>query len=196
MGRPDLSNVRRQQILDAFVWCVSRFGVVGATQQKIAEKAGVNRPILRHYLGNKDQLVESLVHHVIDCYDRQLQALKDSLPADSRVSVLVQHLFAPRRQSDIDLGLCYQALIVHCSDTPHRERLEDSMTQFISLIEQEIGREYPDASSDERRAATMIFLSLYLGAETLAPFSSHKQWLGWARLAADQQLSCLERKYK
>ena len=44
MGRPSIKAERREQILDAYETCVARFGVGGASLEKIAETAGLARP--------------------------------------------------------------------------------------------------------------------------------------------------------
>ena len=45
---------RRQEYLDAFEKCVARYGIEGATLAKIAEIAGLARPLVRHNVGNRD----------------------------------------------------------------------------------------------------------------------------------------------
>ena len=66
MGRPKLDDVRRPQILDAFAACVARYGIDGSTLDRVAEEAGVTRALVRHYLGNRDEVVVALAEHVTD----------------------------------------------------------------------------------------------------------------------------------
>ena len=54
MGRPDLTEVRTAEILDAFERCVARFGLEGSSLERDAEEAGMKRSILRHYIGNRN----------------------------------------------------------------------------------------------------------------------------------------------
>ena len=61
MGRPSLANVRREQILDALERCLARDGLVGTTLEAVAEEAGVRRPVIRHYFGNRDELVAAVM---------------------------------------------------------------------------------------------------------------------------------------
>ncbi|MEO1142890.1 MAG: TetR/AcrR family transcriptional regulator, partial [Pseudomonadota bacterium] len=60
MARPDIKESRREQIIDAFEFCVARYGVEGATLAKTAEQAGLARPLVRHNVGNRDDLVDAL----------------------------------------------------------------------------------------------------------------------------------------
>lgn len=55
--------MRRPQILDAFAACVARYGIDGSTLDRVAEEAGVTRALVRHYLGNRDEVVVALAEH-------------------------------------------------------------------------------------------------------------------------------------
>ena len=80
MGRPSLAEQRKEEILDAFGRCVAKFGLEGSSLEKIAEEAGMRRSILRHYLGNRDEMVIALAKKVIGEYRSSTKAfLKDLL---------------------------------------------------------------------------------------------------------------------
>ena len=42
MGRPNLTEVRTSEILDAFERCVARFGLEGSSLERVAEEAGID----------------------------------------------------------------------------------------------------------------------------------------------------------
>ena len=60
MGRPSLAEVRRPQLLDAYAACLVRYGVQGTTLDRVAKEAGVTRGLVRHYLGNRDEVLRAL----------------------------------------------------------------------------------------------------------------------------------------
>ena len=60
MGRPSLADVRRPQLLDAYAACLARYGVEGTTLDRVAKEAGVTRGLVRHYLGNRDEVLRAL----------------------------------------------------------------------------------------------------------------------------------------
>jgi TetR/AcrR family transcriptional regulator, transcriptional repressor of bet genes len=60
MGRRDLSDERKPQIIDAAKRAIARHGIEGATQERIAEEAGMSRPHIRHYLGNRDEVLDAV----------------------------------------------------------------------------------------------------------------------------------------
>ena len=55
MARPSVKEERREQILTAYEQCVARYGVEGATLDKVAEEAGLARPLIRHNIGNREE---------------------------------------------------------------------------------------------------------------------------------------------
>lgn len=57
MARPSLKSEKTEIILQAYERCVADYGVAGATLQKVAETAGMARPLLRHYVGNQADLL-------------------------------------------------------------------------------------------------------------------------------------------
>ena len=79
MPRPDLTEQRTAEILDAFERCIVRHGLDGSSLEKIGEEAGMKRPILRHYVGNREALVMALAERVIDAIDATRLAVIDTL---------------------------------------------------------------------------------------------------------------------
>ena len=59
MARPSLANTRREEILDALERCLARRGLEGTTLESVAAEAGVARPVIRHYFGNRDVLLKA-----------------------------------------------------------------------------------------------------------------------------------------
>ena len=80
MSRPEIKNVRREQILDAFETCVAKYGVEGATLAKTAEQAGLARPLVRHNVGNRDELVDALVERFLQKSRKYMEEFVQTLP--------------------------------------------------------------------------------------------------------------------
>ncbi len=93
MGRKSLANERREQILDAFEICIRQHGLEGSSLEKIAEEAGVKRAIIRHYIGNRDDLIEAAVLRIITGYREELVAAIENLPQDELILELLDYLF-------------------------------------------------------------------------------------------------------
>ncbi|MEF2978365.1 TetR/AcrR family transcriptional regulator [Subtercola sp. YIM 133946] len=52
-----MSTERRQQIIEATIRCIGLYGIAGATLDKIAEECGMSRGHVRHFIGNRDDLL-------------------------------------------------------------------------------------------------------------------------------------------
>lgn len=57
MGRRSLAVERRGQILAAAIECMATHGVSGSTLERIAETAGMARGHVRHFAGNREDLL-------------------------------------------------------------------------------------------------------------------------------------------
>ena len=80
MPRPSVKTERTAEILDAFERSVARFGVEGSTLERIAEEAGLRRSLLRHYVGNRDDLLDALVERFLERSSREMDVLFAALP--------------------------------------------------------------------------------------------------------------------
>ncbi|QAY68676.1 TetR/AcrR family transcriptional regulator [Xylanimonas protaetiae] len=68
MGRPSVAAERTAQILDAVGRCVARFGLEGLTLEHVAREAGLSRSHVRHYAGNKAELVARFRARLVERY--------------------------------------------------------------------------------------------------------------------------------
>jgi TetR/AcrR family transcriptional regulator, transcriptional repressor of bet genes len=57
VGRRSVAAERRQQIIAATVSCMAAHGVSGTTLERIADTAGMARGHVRHFVGNRDELL-------------------------------------------------------------------------------------------------------------------------------------------
>lgn len=127
MGRKSLEKIRTQQLLDAFIACIPENGVDGTSLEKIAQKAGVTRSIIRHYIGNREQLIAELINHIIKTslveFDRILKDPEKSLLERMNIA-----LFAPRSDWQAD-KILLNALV------NAKEQSPSIQTQIATLIE-------------------------------------------------------------
>ncbi len=193
MPRPSLKDQRSAEILDAYLTCVARFGLEGATQERIAEAAGVKRPLLRHYLGNRDEMVSALTDHVLDGFELAISDLRTTLSPDATTTDLVDLLFHEDSASDPRLMLAYQSLVTVVPVRPDlRRKLLDSMTGFFDVIEQVLRRTAPAAPEDRIRAATQGISAVFVNLDSLSPLDPPVTWRADLKLAATLLASSLE----
>jgi AcrR family transcriptional regulator len=57
MGRKSLKEDRVEQILNAFDECLAEYGLQGVTLELIANRAGMARRMILHYIGRKEDVI-------------------------------------------------------------------------------------------------------------------------------------------
>jgi AcrR family transcriptional regulator len=193
MPRPNLKDQRSEQILDAYLTCGARFGLEGATQERIAAEAGVKRPILRHYLGNKDQMVEALIAYVVDRFAAATISLRDALEPAGMPTDLIGLLFDKATPNDPRVMLAYQSLVTSVAEHPTmRQPLVDSLAQFLDVIELVLRRAYPDVSAIRIRAVAQGISATYVNLDSLTPLNPPEAWREELKQAALILASSLE----
>ncbi len=95
MPRPSLKAQRSTEIVDAFAECVSEFGVDRSTLQLVANRAGVHKSIIRHYVGSRTDLVNALVARALGRYEAISEAALAAVGDDpgQRLSAYIDSLF-------------------------------------------------------------------------------------------------------
>ncbi len=185
MPRPSLKEQRSEEILDAFLTCVARFGLEGATQEHIATEAGVKRTLLRHYLGNRDQMISALTEYVVSGFAQTTDVLAQLLGPEGSLEQLINILFDQREDSDPRLMLAYQAMVASVDNYPDmRAPLLQSLQQFLSVIETAAQRSHPTRSPDDIRAVAHGISAAYVNLDALAPLTPPADWHAAAKTAA------------
>ncbi len=78
MPRPSVAAERREEILQAFEACALRKGLEATTLADVAEEAGLPRPLVRHFMGNRADLVSGLIERMMQ---RAIAAIEQAIEA-------------------------------------------------------------------------------------------------------------------
>lgn len=76
--RPDVSETRRSQILQAATNVFSRLGFKKARMDDIAEKSGMSKGALYWYFKSKDELIEGIITSFLDIEMKKLRQLQEA----------------------------------------------------------------------------------------------------------------------
>jgi AcrR family transcriptional regulator len=184
MPRPSLKSERTAEILDAFEACVARFGLDGSTLQKISEEAGIGRPMLRHYLGNREEMVKKLLDHVLGKFACMTDEISPVLPKRNRVTALLDLLFDFKGHSPQNAAV-FQALIAASDRFPETKgKLLNFVFQFENMIVAEIATEWPKADAQACQIAATGIAAIYFNSDALFPLDPPAHWRANQRLAA------------
>jgi AcrR family transcriptional regulator len=68
MGRPSIADQRVAAILAATGRCIARHGIGGTTLEMVAAESGISRSHVRHYVGNRADLVALFRSRILERY--------------------------------------------------------------------------------------------------------------------------------
>lgn len=192
MPRPSLKEQRKSEILDAYLTCVSRFGLEGATQDKIASETGIKRAMIHHNLGNKSDMIKALTDHLATQFDAQINEF-DSLGFKNQKAIfLIDYLFSEKSLVDSRLVLVFQALIHAAEKYPDvRKPLLDSVEGLVRFVSGVLGHRFTDATKQSIEAISTGLVNLHLICESLAPLDPPDHWRKQSRDAAISMLVTL-----
>ena len=192
MPRTSLKEVRSEQILAAYASCITRYGLEGATQQRIAEQAGVKRSILRHYLGNREKMIDALIDYVGKDLKTQTEELINALPHNQRVSVLLEFLFDKNYAADKNSILILHALITAAEQYPDiNSLLIDWTSQFIQVVENELQLEFPDVADDLIFSVAFGVVGICFNIDSFALHRPPDKWWTASKNAAELLVNSL-----
>ena len=146
MARPDLSAERSEQILDAFSRCVARSGLDAASLEEVAGEAGVRRSIIRHYIGNRDDLVAAFLDRLEVRLQRQSDDMRAWFITNPGVGSLPDYLF--QEAPDDELPVLESVYSAARRSPAIAARLEKWLQGFVDALEDVLRSSFPDADQD------------------------------------------------
>ena len=192
MPRPSIKEKRTEEILIAYERCIALYGVDGATLHKIAEKAGIARPLLRHNVGNSSDLLAKAVERFLTRTRTSMQDFEDAKIAnmDTFLDCLFDMTLTETQYNDTMIA---SALIVASQTRPEiktqmQEWLENIKTVFLRMIR----HIFPDADPDLTAVVTTGVIGIYFNVDALQPLEDSYELRNISREAAHRLLSLLK----
>lgn len=170
MGRPSLAAERREQILDAVTRCVGYFGMEGTTLERVAEASGFSRGHIRHYLGNREQMLEEFQNRLTSRYIQGMQDIAAG-SAPGRADALVAFLFGKEWGPGPDSAAINALMWAAARNEPVRAHLRTSYLAMERILVKALRSDYPDATASECSATAYTLLCLAFAHSSLQELS-------------------------
>ncbi len=171
MGRPSMAAVRREQILDAVTRCVGEYGLEGTTLERVAEASGFSRGHIRHYLGNREELLEQFQQRLISRYvERMRQIIRETEPG-KHGAALVGFLFGEEWGPGEDSAAINALTWAAARDEKVRGYLRESYLSMEDTLACALRADYPHAPADECGTTAYTMLCLAFAHSTLLELS-------------------------
>lgn len=169
MPRRDLTIERTAQILDAFEQCVVRRGLEGTCLEDVAAEAHCKRSLIRHYVGNRDDLVRAMTDRYVARYEVQLEQLDSTARGEHANDVLLAGLFAPPTASSGKDVLLAEALIAASTGFPHvAEQMRALIESTVTTVRRILARRHPERSQSELWDVAYGLVGLSFNHESLS----------------------------
>ena len=190
MARPDLSAERSEQILDAFSRCVARSGLDAASLEEVAGEAGVRRSIIRHYIGNRDDLVAAFLDRLEVRLQRQNDEMRAWFMANPGVRDLPAYLFpdAP----DDELPVLESVYSAARRNPAIAARLETWLQGFVDALGDVLKISFPDADQDAVTTVAYGLAAIYNDHQSMQTLKGPSRYRVLALAAAEVLITSLE----
>ncbi len=162
MGRKSRTDERRVQILTAFERCIVRKGLHRTTLDDVAQEAGIARPLIRHNVGNWDNLVRAATERLMEIYSNTYQLHLARARKKKDLHVITGFLFSPAYGTvteDQDLVLSALSSAAQ-TDEALRSLLKNMYQRFEKSLVDEIVHLYDDVSRTEANNVAYAIICL------------------------------------
>lgn len=172
MPRPDVSEERREQILDAAVQVFAERGLHEARMDDIAERSGLSKGALYLYYKSKDAIIAALMHQFFKFGMRDLRRLHEGNGSVSeRLLAYTRHVAAEMQRMMSVASLAWEFYAIAARQKVVREYFKEYFSEYravlAALIQSGIDRgEFRADKTAEQVAITIT--GLYEGLALLA----------------------------
>ncbi len=174
MARPSIKKQRTEEILIAYEKAIALYGVDGATQQKIAEEAGIARPLLRHYIGNNSDLLNQVVDRFKERSKRSMNDMFLYYSDKTSAKHFVEMLFADQTSENYNHDVMIAAALIYASQTNKilKVQMNDWYTDFRSNFNKQLEHFYPQANPKTLAVVSAGIIGIYFNVDSMEPLGS------------------------
>ncbi len=163
-----------------------RYGVEGTTLDQVAKQAGLARPLIRHNVGNRDDLLAATMERFVKRSEEATRAFIDALPAEGTLETMIEWLFDPS-EPDSRTVLLSSALIAAGANDPGLAGTMRQWTRdFVQSLAEVVRKARPGADEGAVEAVAAGIASAYFTAESVTPIGPMSDLRGACRQAADR----------
>jgi AcrR family transcriptional regulator len=172
MGRKDLTTERRDNILDAMERCIVKYGLQGTTLKNIASEAQINRGLLYHYIGNRDDIFQLMAERLIERYRTSFGYYAAKRPEKDPKEVIIDYYFGAWFDMAPQDDALILELLAESGRDPHIQSLLLNLyTGFENMIARELVGLYPGVKEQDLHSVSYSLMLLAFAHASIA-------WLG------------------
>jgi AcrR family transcriptional regulator len=180
--RPDVSEERKSQILEAAIAVFARLGFQQTRMDDIASQAGLSKGALYLYYKSKDAIIAALLQRLFTQEFKQLQALVESEnkgPVAEQLLILTRQLASMMQWMGRLMPIAFEFYAIAGRDKVVRQFLKEYFTDYRRLLARLIQRgiERGEFRAVDAEATAITLTALYEGTALL--YFVDPQGLSW-----------------
>ncbi len=171
MPRPDVSEERREQILDAAVRVFAERGLHETRMDDIAEQSGLSKGALYLYYKSKDAIIAALMHQFFKFGMRDLQRLREGEgPVSERLLVYTRHVATEMERMMAVASLAWEFYAIAARQKVVREYFKEYFAEYRSVLAAliQIGIDRCEFRPVDAEQVAITITGLYEGLALLA----------------------------
>lgn len=164
MGRRDLGEERRPQIIAAAKRAITKYGIDGATQERIADEAGMSRPHIRHYVGNREELLDAVWDATVGGYLEAVEEATSVTGPPELVAEALRRLLSSSFVYEEDDAVILAFLHESRDDEQVRNRTRDTYAHVEESIARLVRNAAPDLGDADVAERAHALTAMSMGA--------------------------------
>jgi AcrR family transcriptional regulator len=171
MPRLSIKEQRAKEIVSAFERCIVRNGINGAQLEKIAAESGIQRPALRHFIGNREELIYELTKSIAQEYTQMLNTAGKLLDqVGSSPDDLLLLMFMQSRLTTPERIIVFVNLYSISHRYPYVKKLLTKWyLDYVDWVALQLGKFKPKASKRDLEKTAIALVSMSFNFASLAP---------------------------
>ena len=195
MGRKNLTEQRHEDILDAFEKCLIKYGLEESTLERVAQEAGKSRNIIRHYIGNREDLIAAFVERVLSRIKQISEEILANTPKQKLIPSVLDFLFEERKtDAPPDLGERMLCGMWHIREQSPKvqQALLNFYQEFEKILTDGLKQLYPDIPLKKCQEVAYSIICLAETNWVLGSVGVDVSHMRMARRSAEYLLSVLD----
>lgn len=149
--------------------CLRTFGLAGTTLERVSEQSGLSRSHMRHYVGNRDDLLRRFADWLFTAMEHELEEVAGQAPAGLKLAAVNQHLFGSGFQAVTeDDTVIRELMTAGLQDEALHELLARRYEDAVRLVCAAVKDGYPNLSTRKARTIAYGIWTLAIGNSTMA----------------------------
>ena len=189
MARPSVADERTRQIIEATIRTIGTHGITGTTMDRIAEEAGMSRGHVRHFVGNRDDLLRETARYF---YFGGTDGASILPAGTATLEDALAYLFGPEFTAPgADNAVVFGLVEVSRSNPAIAELLAAAYSGTEAAIARMLAAEHPHLSPETCRRTAYGIVAIALHNVFMSDIKSSAADTDAARGAAEQLLASL-----